>query len=189
MASRGVKETELLRENIEKQVDRLISQLADLETCKDELSPEEYEETRQETMEQFKELKASLQKMMSGNMTLIDEMNSVQLAIQAAISNAFKTPEVIRMFSKRQPGQLRLRLADLERECKCGHITSDAYSQQKVEILEALRRLGEDLSPAESEFLREKSTLSLGQFEEFSPEKGIGEKVLNIAGEGVSTAL
>ena len=34
-------------------------------------------------------------------------------AIQAAISSAFKTPEVIRLFAKKQPGQLRQRLADV----------------------------------------------------------------------------
>jgi hypothetical protein len=34
-------------------------------------------------------------------------------AIQAAISEAFKTPEVIRMFAKKQPGQLRDRLAEV----------------------------------------------------------------------------
>lgn len=34
-------------------------------------------------------------------------------AIQAAISQAFKTPEVIRMFAKKQPGQLRTRLAEV----------------------------------------------------------------------------
>lgn len=31
-------------------------------------------------------------------------------AIQAAVSQAFKTPEVIRMFAQRQPRQLRERL-------------------------------------------------------------------------------
>jgi hypothetical protein len=35
-------------------------------------------------------------------------------AIQAAVSNAFQTPEVIRLFAKREPGQLRTRLSDLE---------------------------------------------------------------------------
>ena len=34
-------------------------------------------------------------------------------AIQAAVSNAFKTPEVIRLFAKREPGQLRERLAGM----------------------------------------------------------------------------
>ena len=34
-------------------------------------------------------------------------------AIQAAISQAFKTPEVIKLFAKKQPGQLRQRLAEV----------------------------------------------------------------------------
>lgn len=34
-------------------------------------------------------------------------------AIQAAISQAFKTPEVIRLFAKKQPGQLRTRLGEV----------------------------------------------------------------------------
>lgn len=34
-------------------------------------------------------------------------------AIQAAISEAFKTPEVIKMFAKKQPGQLRQRLSEV----------------------------------------------------------------------------
>jgi len=34
-------------------------------------------------------------------------------AIQAAISEAFKTPEVIQMFAKKQPGQLRQKLAEV----------------------------------------------------------------------------
>lgn len=35
-------------------------------------------------------------------------------AIRAAISQAFKTPEVIRLFAKKQPGQLRTRLAEVK---------------------------------------------------------------------------
>ena len=40
-------------------------------------------------------------------------MFSIGQALQAAISDAFKTPEVIRMFAKKQPGQLRNRLAEV----------------------------------------------------------------------------
>lgn len=55
----------------------------------------------------------SLSKMKDGDLTLVDEVNRIQLAIQAAISEAFKTPEVIKMFAKKQPGQLRQRLAEV----------------------------------------------------------------------------
>ena len=48
-------------------------------------------------------------------MTLVNELNRMQLAIQAAISEAFKTPEVIRLFAKKQPGQLRQRLSEVSK--------------------------------------------------------------------------
>jgi hypothetical protein len=46
-------------------------------------------------------------------MTMMMIIDCVVQAIQAAISSAFKTPEVIRLFAKKQPGQLRQRLADV----------------------------------------------------------------------------
>lgn len=78
------------------------------------MDEDEYEETKSETLEQLKEFSDSLAKMKGGNMTLVNELNRMQLAIQAAISEAFKTPEVIRLFAKKQPGQLRQRLAEVK---------------------------------------------------------------------------
>lgn len=46
-------------------------------------------------------------------------MMSILQAIQAAISDAFKTPEVIRLFAKKQPGQLRQRLTDVRQHIVC----------------------------------------------------------------------
>lgn len=119
---------------------------------REELDDEEYEETKKETLEQLSEFNDSLKKIMTGDMTLVDELSGMQLvrtigwrmlrlneeitgsypvetvicwnvnlfwylyclqAIQAAISQAFKTPEVIRLFAKKQPGQLRTRLAEV----------------------------------------------------------------------------
>ncbi|XP_038966421.1 protein LZIC isoform X2 [Rattus norvegicus] len=113
MASRGKTETSKLKQNLEEQLDRLMQQLQDLEECREELDGDEYEETKKETLEQLSEFNDSLKKIMSGNMTLVDELSGMQLAIQAAISQAFKTPEVIRLFAKKQPGQLRTRLAEV----------------------------------------------------------------------------
>jgi hypothetical protein len=48
---------------------------------RDELSPEEYKEAKEETVEQLKEFNESLQKMMSGNMTLVDDLGAMQLVI------------------------------------------------------------------------------------------------------------
>lgn len=56
-------------------------------------------------------------------------------AIQAAISQAFKTPEVIQMFAKKQPDQLREKLSQIERDQKIGKMALDLYTQQKVSVL------------------------------------------------------
>ena len=46
-------------------------------------------------------------------MTLMDELSSMKLAVRAAISEAFKTPEVIRMFASRRPKDLRQKLVEV----------------------------------------------------------------------------
>ncbi|XP_028393779.1 protein LZIC-like isoform X1 [Dendronephthya gigantea] len=188
MASRGKSETEKLKKNLEEQLDRLMVQLSDLEECRDDLDPDEYEETKRETVDQLKEFKESLVKFAAGDMTLIDEISAMQLALQAAISDAFKTPEVIRMFAKKQPGQLRNRLAELQRDVKTGHISEDVYTQQAVEMLTALKKLGETLKPGEVEFLAKNSSAALSEFERISESMGTGEKLLAVAGSQVEKA-
>ncbi|KAM8927996.1 protein LZIC [Pelodytes ibericus] len=181
MASRGKTETGKLRQNLEEQLDRLMQQLQDLEECRDELDADEYEETKKETLEQLSEFHDSLKKIMSGDMTLVDELSGMQLAIQAAISQAFKTPEVIRMFAKKQPGQLRTRLADMDRDLMVGKLGRDLYTQQKGEILTALRKLGEKLTPEDEAFLSENAGAALSHFQKVSEGLGSGDKVLALA--------
>lgn len=53
-------------------------------------------------------------------------------ATQAAISEAFHTPAVIRMFARREPGQLRQRLAEIDRDERLGKLSPDQYRNQKV---------------------------------------------------------
>ncbi|OCT70270.1 hypothetical protein XELAEV_18037191mg [Xenopus laevis] len=173
MASRGKSETFKLRQNLEEQLDRLMQQLQDLEECS------EYEETKKETLEQLNEFNDSLKKIMSGNMTLIDELGGMQLAIQAAISQAFKTPQVIRMFVKKQPQQLRTRLAELDSDLMVGKLGRDLYTQQKGEILIALQKLGEKISPEDEAFLSENAGAVFNQFQKVS--EGSGDKVLALA--------
>ncbi|KAM4016330.1 protein LZIC isoform 2-T2 [Anomaloglossus baeobatrachus] len=188
MASRGKSETSKLRQNLEEQLDRLMQQLQDLEECREELDADEYEETKKETLEQLSEFNDSLQKIIAGNMTLVDELGGMQLAIQAAISQAFKTPEVIRMFAKKQPGQLRTRLSEMDRDLMVGKLARDVYTQQKGEILTALRKLGEKLTPEDEAFLAENAGAALSQFQKVSDGLGSGDKVLALASIEVENA-
>lgn len=99
-----------------------------------------------------------MEKTIAGDMTLVDQFGAAQLAIQAAISEAFKTPEVIRMFAQKQPDQLRKRLATLKRELKLKRLARDAFNQQAVEILVALKKLDTELSAEEQAFMDKMSS-------------------------------
>ncbi|MDP2437799.1 MAG: hypothetical protein Q8P67_18820 [archaeon] len=189
-AGRASSETNLLKANVEDQLQRLLTQLQDVEAMKDDLDEDEYNELKQETIQQLKEFQGTLRKMMEGDVTLVDKLGSMQLAIQAAVSSAFKTPEVIKMFAQKQPGQLRDRLVELQMNVKLGKMTRESVTQQAVEILAALDKLGEDLSPAERSFLAQHNTESLSQFR--SATVGVGTSaqagLVAMAGSQISKA-
>lgn len=123
-----------------------------------EFSQSEYEETKDETLDQLREFQAFLDRSLRGDMTLVDEFGTAQLALQAAVSQAFKTPEVIRMFAQKQPDQLRSRLASLQRDVKIKQLTREAYHRQAGEILVALKKMGSDLTADETALLESLSS-------------------------------
>ncbi|KOX69827.1 Protein LZIC [Melipona quadrifasciata] len=153
MSSRGKVQTEQLRKNLEAQLDRLVQQLEDIEENRNLLDAAAYEEAMQLTKEDLQEFNESLQRMISGDTTLVDQLGAIQLAIQAAISEAFKTPGVIRMFGKRETSQLRERLAQIDCDVKLGKLSKETSDHQRAEVLNALRQLGEKLDPQELQLL------------------------------------
>ena len=48
-------------------------------SIRDDLDADEYEETKQETMDQLSEFKESLDNMVGGNLSLVDQLNGMQL--------------------------------------------------------------------------------------------------------------
>lgn len=133
----------------------------------------------------MKEFEAVLKDHMAGNMSLVDELGSVQLAIQAAIKDAFKTPEVIKLFAKKQPEQLRMRLANLTRDHRLGKVEEEVFKAQSIEIILALKKLGEDLTAEEKHFLESSSDVA-SRFE--SADKELDSSVISTAAAGVRAA-
>eukprot|EP00695_Tsukubamonas_globosa_P004002 TRINITY_DN968_c0_g1_i1.p1 TRINITY_DN968_c0_g1~~TRINITY_DN968_c0_g1_i1.p1 ORF type:complete len:189 (+),score=76.46 TRINITY_DN968_c0_g1_i1:58-624(+) len=185
--SHGKSQTEKLKKQLEEQLNRLLKQLEDCEELKDMMEPDEYETTKKETLEQMQDFSRTLQKMMSGDVSLVSELGSVRLAMQAAVSQAFKTPEVIKLFARKQPAQLRQRLATLQRDAKLKGIPQDVIAQQAVEILVALKKLGEELTPAEAQYLSENASKALADFETVS-EGDVGAGLLSSAGSQIAKA-
>lgn len=161
-----------LRKNVEAQRDRLLDQLKDLDELREELDDSEYEAMKADTVAQLKEFDASLAKMVEGNMTLQSELDATRMAVRAAISEAFKTPEVIRMFAKKEPAALRRRLAEIDRDVKLGKMEFATVSDQAAEILVALKKLGEPLEPKEEKFLQGHKSASLSEFEAVAADHG-----------------
>jgi len=90
--SRGEAETDQLRARLESQLDRLLEQLSDLEKDRADLGEEEYSEMRQDTLEQVGEFEASLNRLCSGDLGLVDSINAMQLAMQATVSQKNAIP-------------------------------------------------------------------------------------------------
>ncbi|KAH3731580.1 Zinc finger protein [Pelomyxa schiedti] len=174
--SYGKSETSDLRGKVEAQLNRLLAQLQDLDDLQDELEPEEIEDIKADTLQQMQEFEASLVKMMSGNITLVNEIGLTRLAIQAAISKAFRTPEVLKMFAKKDLGSLRSRLSSIQMNARLGKIPRDQVVLDTVEVLAALKKLGERLSPEELHFLQEHRSHIMADFDEVDSDIGVGAK-------------
>lgn len=67
----------------------------------------------------------------------------------AAIRDAFKTPEVIRMFANKEPDALRGRLESLESDLRLGRMTQTAFNEQAFEVVSALSRLENEVRSEE----------------------------------------
>ena len=77
--SRGASETSKLVEQIKSQVNRLVQQLEDLEDVRADMDEAEFEQMRQETLDEMKEFEKLVHKTVSGDMSLVDELGSIQL--------------------------------------------------------------------------------------------------------------
>ncbi|XP_072761552.1 protein LZIC [Anoplolepis gracilipes] len=187
MSSHGKAETDRLRKNLEEQLDRLVQQLEDLEDCRVTLDETDYQESKEDTMEQLREFNESLQRMISGDMTLVNELGAMQLATQAAISAAFQTPAVIRMFGRREPTGLKERLSQIDRDVKLGKLSKEAADRQRGEILSALRQLGEKLEPSELQLLERLSlnNVDTTRYVQVTETAKEGKMALDVVGKEV----
>uniref|UniRef100_A0A158P619 Protein LZIC n=1 Tax=Angiostrongylus cantonensis TaxID=6313 RepID=A0A158P619_ANGCA len=151
----------VLVENLQKQLDRLMNQLSDIEEEKPNMDTQEYEELKSETMEELKDLSRSLEKMTGGDITSTDSLTATRMAVRAAISQTLRTPAILGLFARKQPIALRQRLILLDHDLRMRKVSENKYDAQKVEILTALVNLKEELSEDERTFLHQKQLKSI----------------------------
>ena len=130
-----------LQTKAEQQFHRLLEELSDLETLKNDLDSNEYEEMKNEILEQLEEFKKIKEN------PLLKETNKIDLLV-----GGLKTPEILQMFTNKSTDGLRQKLTELERDMKVGKITKDEYNMAKTEILKALLKLNQ-ITESEKKFL------------------------------------
>lgn len=109
-----------------------------------------------------------------------------QQATQAAISAAFQTPAVIRMFGRREPTGLKERLSQIDRDVKLGKLSKEAADRQRGEILSALRQLGEKLEPSELQLLERLSlNVDTTRYVQVTETVKEGKMALDVVGKEV----
>ena len=131
------------------------------------------------------EFDGQLKRLMDGDMTLVSALGQLKLALRAAISNAFSTPEVIKSFAAREPAALRARLTQLGQDFKLGRLSDAAYRAKALEVVFALKKLGEELSPEERAHVDSASAEARRAFEAASGDGAVGEAAVKaLAGKG-----
>ncbi|CAB3368072.1 Hypothetical predicted protein [Cloeon dipterum] len=178
MASHGTEENAQLRERLQAQCDRLCQELNELEEYKDDLSLEEYNESKQDTAEQLKELHETLEKLIAGDMTLVDGFGEIQLSIKEAILKA--CPSSALKEQRKHKTDLRSRLAALEKDVKNGRITENECHLLKEEILHAIIQSGETITSEEKKFLSQLNAKN-SRFVEVTDHSGLSEQAIESA--------
>ena len=115
---------------------------------------------------------------MDGDMTLVSELGQLKLAIRAAISNAFQTPEVIKSFAAKEPATLRARLVRLGEDLKLGRLPDASFKAKALEVVFALKKLGEELSAEEKVIMESASQEAKRAFEAAGDGDAVGEAAL-----------
>jgi hypothetical protein len=84
-------QSDVLRNNLHAQLDRLLEQLTDLDQPKDDMDVDEYNEARQDTVDQLEDFSKSLEKMKNGDggLSLLDDVQRIQNVIVGFILKSY----------------------------------------------------------------------------------------------------
>ncbi|GAV01707.1 hypothetical protein RvY_12374-4 [Ramazzottius varieornatus] len=102
-------ESRQLKQNLQQQMERLLTQLADLLQAKETMEEDDYHEQYQDTVDQLEEFGASLTRLKDDS--LLDQITIMQQAIRKAISDAFAQPRQ-HFATVQQPQHIRQQLTE-----------------------------------------------------------------------------
>lgn len=176
-------EVEILRNNVRDQFNRLLDQLDDLELLRDELTQSEYDEEKQDTIEQLREFQQFLDTTLHSNssLSLSTEFTATQEAIKNALNadNFHSTTTNLRKFATQDSTSIRSRIDQLERSYKLKIISQSSYQQELYKLLLALTKIDNvELTSLEQQQLKQlqESTQQLQVVNEDNKQYNLLEK-------------
>lgn len=129
-----------LLKNIIDEINRLNSQLEDLETYKDDFTPEEIEEQKKETLKQLIETNKILEKMKSGNSTTVTAEEEARMKLQEILRENYNVKELVNFYLVNEVGFLREKLKSLTRQLSLKKISIEEYNSSVIQILEIIHK-------------------------------------------------
>lgn len=142
-----------LKEKARQQLNRLVSQLNDIEASKGDLDPDEYSEAKQDTLDQLEEFRKSLDKM--------------ELKLESILDSFQTTSDIIKLFMSKTSDGLRQKLQEIDRDLKTGKISHAIFHCKKVDALQELAKLDVKLlTPEEKDILSNDKSNDLEILEE-----------------------
>lgn len=129
-----------LLKNIIDEINRLNSQLEDLETYKDDFTPEEIEEQKKETLKQLIETNKILEKMKSGNSTTVTAEEEARMKVQEILRENYNVKELVNFYLVNEVGFLREKLKSLTRQLTLKKISIEEYNSSVIQILEIINK-------------------------------------------------
>jgi septum formation topological specificity factor MinE len=119
--------------------------------------PSLVESMRRDTLQSLKKFATIREKLARGNLN-VSSWSSTEIKKKFTlerIRDAFETEAIYALFFERDREGLRDRLAVVERELRLGKEDSEKLENEKIEILVALKNLGERMTEEEKLTMRE----------------------------------
>ena len=160
---------ENLLKNVLDEIERLNNQLKDLETYKDDFTPEEIEETKKETLEKLIETTKLLEKMKSGNVTTVTAVEKAKKQLKQAIAENYHVKDLVNSYLSNETEFLREKLNSVMRIHALKKINDQEFNSQVIQILEIINK-NTKLNDEEQKLYDNLKKKSLNSLEE---DKGI----------------
>lgn len=110
---------------------------------------DEYMELKNEFLDQTKEFNEALERLNKGDLSI----NNMKNELRTAISLAFNTVDIIRIFGLKCSDELELQLNSLNEDYKLKRITTQQMEHKRLELLNKLKSMNATLCKDDLDFL------------------------------------